>query len=147
MLENDDTAGLGSSDESDRDGDSRSGVVVVTLFECQSVGKMLAIGYLHRRMKAVIREKVPGFLDVRLFVDWKHRSSRSVSLWSNLDALRLMGTVSQHVAASRLPARYGIETACGVFAYIGDWRTVLFGDSRWSSDSPLGVRYAEQARM
>jgi len=47
-----------------------------------------------------------------------------------------MGEIQAHVRAARIPARWGIATACGVFEYVGDWRAVLFGGS-WGTPSPL----------
>jgi hypothetical protein len=108
------------------------------MFEAQSLWALLAIIRMHRPMRKAVEGTVEGFLGIRLSVDWRERRLRSISLWKDLQSLYGMGSVREHVEASRLPAQLGVRTSCGVFKYAGDWRTVLFGPG-WSSSSPLAV--------
>jgi len=108
----------------------------VTMFQCESVIRMLAIALMHRPMKRRVLDQVDGFLGVKLFTDWPNRSIRSVSLWTDVTSIYGMGNVAAHVKAARVPGRWGISTSCGVFEYSGDWRSVLF-EGTWQSPSPL----------
>lgn len=109
-------------------------VVVITEFRCQSLLRMAIIRRMHRIMRLRVREQVDGFLDAKLYYDWPHRTLRSVSLWSDGQSIYGMGNVGEHVRASRIPGRLGIETSCGVYQLAGDWRDVLFG--RYSNGRP-----------
>jgi hypothetical protein len=108
-------------------GASDGGAVVVTMFACRTRGDVLLLWWLHFRLKPAVRARAPGLLGVRLFIDWRRRIVRSVSLWTDPARLYDMGEVREHVAATRIPARRGIATSCGVYTYQGDWRTLMFG--------------------
>jgi hypothetical protein len=112
------------------------GVVVVTLFHCHTIAKMLLIWRLHRRLKQRVRRKAKDFLGVYLILDWRARTVRSISLWASLHGIYDMGEVPEHVAAVRVPGSQGIQTLCGIFSYEGDWLKVLF-DARVARPSPL----------
>lgn len=112
------------------------GVVVITRFKCRSRRQMLVIVRLHRRLKKKVSAASDGFIGVRLYPQWNERVLLSVSLWRDLTSLYDMGSVPEHVAATRIPGRLGINTSCGVFEYSGDWRVILFGEG-WSTTSPL----------
>lgn len=99
----------------------------MTTFHCGTIVRTLALARMHWTMKRRVQNAVDGFLDVRLYIDWPQRTIRNVSLWSSKEAISGMGGVPAHVKAVRIPARWGIPTSCGVYEYIGDWRTVLFG--------------------
>lgn len=101
--------------------------MVVTYFHCGSVPRMLFIAGLHRSMRKTVGREVKGFLGVELYYDFRKRVLRSVSLWRDLASVYGMGSVYKHVAATRIPGRLSIDTACGVYEYSGDWRDVLFG--------------------
>lgn len=104
-----------------------SGVIVVTLFRCESISNILRIWIRHKLLMPKISENVPGFLGVHMYPRWSSRELRSVSLWRCRADILGMGEVPEHVALSRFPARIGIETVCGIFEFSGDWKTLLFG--------------------
>jgi hypothetical protein len=110
--------------------------VVITCFDCKTLHNLLLVLWRHRRLKPKVARKAIGLLDTTTIVRWRERRVFNISLWQNLDAIHEMGNVGEHVAASRLPARLGVDTRCGVFAYEGDWHVVLFGDG-WSQEDPL----------
>lgn len=130
--------GIGSCASGLADGHN-AGAVVVTSFRCNSIVQMLLIARMHRPVKRQVKERVSGFLGIKLFFDWPSRTLRSVSLWESVSDIRGMGAVDAHVKAVRVPGRFDIATAGAVFDYIGDWRNVLFGDG-WGGSSPLCVR-------
>lgn len=111
-------------------------VVAVTAFYCHSRLDVLIIWFMHHRLKRAISAASPDFLGVQLYIDWRQRLVRSVSLWAKGTGLYDMGKVQQHVAATRLPGQRGITTSCGVYTYGGDWRHVMFGDG-YASAPPL----------
>jgi len=57
-----------------------------------------------------------------------------------------MGQSSRHVASARVPGRMGVETACGVYCYDGDWRKVLFGIEDSKNESPLDGAFLEREK-
>ncbi|WP_117211573.1 hypothetical protein [Allorhizocola rhizosphaerae] len=111
-------------------------VVVVTAFQCRSRLDLLLIWWMHHRLKSAVRAAAPDFLGIRLYIDWRRRIARSVSLWAKGTGLYDMGNVKEHIAATRFPGTRGIETSCGVYTYGGDWRSVMFGDG-FASRPPL----------
>lgn len=117
-------------------------VVVVTAFQCVTRRQVLAIWWMHRRLKPAVRAAAPDFLGVRLHIDWRNRLVRSVSLWAKGTGLYDMGKVGGHISATRYPPARGIETSCGVYLYGGDWRTVMFGDG-YASRPPLQTTKGE----
>lgn len=121
------------------------GVVVVTQFECRTWRNVIAVWWLHHRVKPAVTKASASFLGVRLYIDWRTRRVRSVSLWSEGVALFDMGEVGPHIRAARAPARWGVETSCGVFGYLGDWRTVMFGGG-YATTSPLAQAKPSQAK-
>jgi len=102
------------------------GQVVVTRFECQSRLQLVYMVLLHVRMKREVRRHARGLVASRALIDWQRRTLISISLWEDLDSVYSMGNVQAHIAASRVPRRMGIRTACGVFCFAGDWRRVMF---------------------
>lgn len=120
------------------------GVVVVTQFECRTWRRVIAVWWMHRRVKPAVTEASKEFLGVRLFIDWRTRRVRSVSLWSEGTALFGMGEIDAHVRAAHIPLRWGMATSCGVFGYLGDWRTVMFGGG-YATQSPLAVTTSSKA--
>jgi hypothetical protein len=112
----------------DQEPDNGGGVVVVTAFACRTRRDLLVLWWLHHRLKPAVQAAAPDFLGVRLFIDWRRRLVRSVSLWARPAGLYAMGEVGGHIAATRVPPRRGITTSCGVYGYRGDWRTVMFGE-------------------
>jgi hypothetical protein len=119
------------------EGASQGGAVVVTRFACHTRRDIVLLWWLHIRLKPAVRVRAPGLLGVRLFIDWRHRIVRSVSLWTDPARLYDMGEVREHVAAARIPRRRGIATSCGVYTYKGDWRKVMFGVEPATAMSPL----------
>ncbi len=91
---------------------------------------------LHMRVKRAVRMTARRYIDARAIVNWRAKTLLSVSLWSDLDAVRSMGDVPLHVVAARLPRRLSITTTCGVYGLAGDWRHVLFG-TEFPARSPL----------
>lgn len=120
----------------DDEPDDGGGVVVVTAFACRTRRDVLLLWWLHHRLKPAVRAAAGDFLGVRLFIDWRRRLVRSVSLWARPTGLYALGSVSAHIAATRIPRRRGITTSCGVYAYRGDWRTVMFG-GEYATPPPL----------
>ena len=98
--------------------------------------RLLTLLVVHRRIARDVRRQAEGFLGVRTIVDWRRRSFLSMSVWTGLDSVYSMGAVQRHVTAARLPAQLGVDTVCGVFCFIGDWRRVMFR-SPVESHSPL----------
>ncbi len=105
------------------------GQVVVTRFECGNLPALIAVRLLHARMKRHVRRGASGFLGVRTIVYWRDRTMVTVSLWQSLESIYSLGNVSQHVSATKVPAYLGVETTCGIFYLVGDWRRVMFGGS------------------
>src|SRR5690606_34542686 len=118
-------------------GTSVGGAMVVTVFACRTRRDVLLVWWLHHRLRSAVQARVRGFLGVRLFVDWRTRVVRSVSLWTDPAYLYDMGEVPEHVATTRIPARRGIRTSCGVYTYQGGWRAVMFGVEPDSAPPPL----------
>lgn len=117
------------------------GQVVITRFECPGLLAMLAVLVLHVRVKRDVRRRVPGFIGIVLLRDWRRRTVLSISLWPDVATVYGMGSVSRHVAASRVPGSLGIRTTCGFFCYAGDWRRVMFGTGT-DAGSPLAAYQA-----
>jgi hypothetical protein len=113
------------------------GAVVVTRFACRSRRQILLIRWLHYRMKPAVEGYAPGFLGVRLYIDWRRRVVRSVSLWSDLASLYGMGDVREHIEAARIPRRLGIATTCGIYTFEGECSAVMFGVERLDKPNPL----------
>lgn len=106
--------------------DIAGGQVVVTRFECRTPLKLFWILLMHVRVKRDVRRQSTGFVGVKALVDWRRRTVYSISLWRDLDSVYSMGNVPRHVSAARVPRVMGVETTCGVFCYVGDWRRVMF---------------------
>jgi len=105
------------------------GQVVITRFECPSRLKLLIILATHFRVKREVRRVAEGYLGGTTLIQWKERTLLSISLWRHLDSIYDMGKSNRHIVASRMPARLGVSTACGIYAYSGDWRQLMFGTS------------------
>ncbi|MEU8264994.1 hypothetical protein AB0C02_30825 [Micromonospora sp. NPDC048999] len=112
------------------------GVVAVTTFACRTLVNVLLVCWLHWRLKAGVRTNAPEYLGVRLYIDWRRRVIRSVSLWTSLTGLYDMGKVQGHIRAARWAGNRGIATCGGVYRYGGDWRNLLFGKG-YTSPPPL----------
>jgi len=110
----------------ERASDPRS-QVVVTRFECRSRWRLLVILAKHYRLKKEIRRVAEGYLGGTALVQWRQRTLLSFSLWRNLDSIYDMGHSNGHIEASRVPARLGVATSGGIYAFSGDWRQVMFG--------------------
>jgi hypothetical protein len=103
------------------------GQVVITRFECPSRLRLLVILAMHYRVKKEVRRVAEGYLGGTTIVQWKQRTLLSLSLWRQLDSIYDMGKANRHIVASRVPARLRVSTACGIYAYSGDWRQLMFG--------------------
>lgn len=103
------------------------GQVVVTRFECGGLLQLAYLCALHMKVKREVRRHARGLVASRALVDWRRHTLVSVTLWDDLDSVYSMGAVHAHIAASRLPPRMGVRTACGIFCFVGDWRRVMFG--------------------
>jgi hypothetical protein len=101
--------------------------VVITRFECPDLFTVLRIFRLHRRIKKEVRRVAAGYLGGTTLVQWRRRTLLSFSLWDRMDSIYSMGEVPGHIVASRIPARLGVATSCGIYAYSGDWRQLMFG--------------------
>lgn len=112
------------------------GQVVVTRFECRTIPRLLVVRLTHTRLKRDVRRAAAGFIAVRTVIDWRRRTLLSISLWQSLDSIYAMGDVPRHVSAARLPAQLGVQTTCGIFGLVGDWRRVMFG-ATVATRSPL----------
>jgi hypothetical protein len=116
---------------------SEGGRVMVTLFECGALWKVVLLLAIHHRVERDVERRVPGLIGVATSVDWRSRRIFSISLWKNAESVYGMGEVPRHVYVARMSRRFGISTRCGVFQHIGDWKVVMFG-SKAGSASPLG---------
>jgi hypothetical protein len=110
----------------ERASDPRS-QVVITRFECPGRLALLRVFLRHKRVKQDVRSLVPGYLGGTTLILWKQRTLLSFSLWARLDDVYGMGKVDSHILASRVPHRLGVKTSCGIYAYSGDWRQLMFG--------------------
>lgn len=99
----------------------------MTRFECPTYRSLLVVLILHVRLKIDVRRHADGFVGVKPLINWRRRTLLSISLWKDFDSIYSMGQVSRHVAATRLPRGFGVDTTCGVFSFVGDWRRVMFG--------------------
>lgn len=106
--------------------DITGGQVVVTRFECGTLRKLFWILAMHARVKIDVRRQSTGFVGVKALIDWRRRTVYSITLWRDLDSVYSMGNVPRHVSAARVPRVMGVETTCGIFCYVGDWRRVMF---------------------
>jgi hypothetical protein len=111
--------------------DVSAGQVVVTRFECPSILSLLLIRIMHVRLRFDVRRQASGFVGVKALIDWRRRTLLSISLWEDLESVRSMGAVPRHVRAVRVPHGMGVNTASGIFCFVGDWRRVMF-----ASDTP-----------
>jgi hypothetical protein len=112
----------------------RRGHVVITRFVCPTRARLVLLMFLHFRIKRQVRKQAGGFVGAAAVVLWQQRTLLSVTLWRHLDDIYEMGKVNHHIEASRMPARLGIQTTCGVYAYGGDWRKLMFGTDHTSAD-------------
>jgi hypothetical protein len=103
------------------------GQVVLTRFECRGLLSLLLILALHHRVKREVRRVADGYLGHTTLVQWRSRTLLSFSLWDRLDSVYAMGESQRHITASRLPARLRATTSCGIYAYSGEWKQVMFG--------------------
>lgn len=106
--------------------DITGGQVVVTRFECGTRRNLCWLLAMHARVKRDVRRHGNGLVGVKMLIDWRRRTLYSISLWRDLDSVYSMGNVPRHVTAARVPRVLGVETTCGVFCYVGDWRRVMF---------------------
>jgi len=116
------------------------GQVVVTRFECPSRWRLLLILARHFRVKREVRRVAEGYLGGTTLIQWKQRTLLSFSLWRQLDSVYDMGKSNRHIVASRVPARLEVSTACGIYAYSGDWRQLMFGTSVAASEPLFAIR-------
>lgn len=124
------------------------GQVVVTRFECPTYWSLLVVLLLHARLKSEVRRNAGGFIGVKLLVDFCRRTVLSISLWKDLDSIYSMGQVPGHIEATRIPRGLGVDTTCGVFCFVGDWRRVMFGGAgRQRSPLHLIDLYPNEARQ
>ena len=128
--------------------DPSGGQVVVTRFECGGLSSLLRILLLHRWVKREVRRRARGFVGVKTLVDWRRRTMLSISLWEDLDSIYSMGSVQRHILATRRPGPLGVDTASGVFSFVGDWRRVMFRSptAAVSPLRPLGRRGSRHER-
>lgn|SRR5690606_8771049 len=103
------------------------GAVVITLFACRTRRDVLLLWWLHFRLKPVIQARTRGLLGVRLYIDWRQRLVRTVTLWSNPAYVYDMGEVREHVAATRIPRGRAIRTTCAIYTYEGECMAAMFG--------------------
>src|SRR5262245_10766305 len=101
--------------------------VVITRFECHSLLRLLRILARHYRVKREVRRVAPSYLGGTTLIRWRARTLLSFSLWRDLDGVYDMGKADSHIVASRVPARLGVSTSCGIYPYAGDWRQIMFG--------------------
>jgi hypothetical protein len=118
------------------------GQVAITRFECHTLSRVIVILAMHLRIKKEVRRVADGYLGGTTLVLWKQRTVLSFSLWEQLDSIYAMGEVSRHVVASRLPSRLGISTACGIYAYSGDWRQLMFRTAYAAGEPLFAIRTA-----
>lgn len=107
--------------------DMTGGAVVVTRFDCPNRRRVVGILWRHWVLRSRCRRQLDRLIDVKIFVSWRNKTVRSVSLWSDAEGLFSMGSVDAHVRATRMPAQRGITTSCGIFSFAGEWRQLMFG--------------------
>lgn len=113
------------------------GQVVLTRFECPGLLSLLLILALHHKVKSEVRRVADGYLGHTTLVQWRSRTLLSFSLWDRLDSVYAMGESQRHIAASRIPARLRATTSCGIYAYSGEWKQVMFGTPASAAPEPL----------
>lgn len=121
----------------------KGGAVVVTRFACRTRRDVLLMWWLHARVKPAVKARARGFLGGRLFIDWRARTVRSVTLWSDPAHLYSMGEVPQHIEAARVPRRRGIRTTCGIYTFEGECMTTMFGVPPNDKPAPLDLLEGE----
>jgi hypothetical protein len=121
------------------------GQVVITRFDCRTVRKLVRILALHYRVKPQVRRRVDGYLGSKTVVLWRQRTVLSISLWRDLSSIYQMGNVSRHILATRVPGQLGVTTLCGIYAYNGDWKYLMFGTPSSGVPEPLHAGTAECA--
>jgi hypothetical protein len=124
-----------------QEGATEGGAVVVTLFACRTRRDLALVWWLHRRVRPAVLAHTRGFLGVRLYIDWRARTLRSVSLWADPAYLYDMGKVSDHIAIARIPRRRGIQTSCGIYTYQGECAEVMFGVPPLHKPAPLTGKF------
>jgi hypothetical protein len=102
--------------------------IVVTRFACRTRRQLVSLVIAHSVMKRRVRQQIPQLVGASVVINWKLRYMYSVSIWPDRHTIERMGSVPAHVQAAHTIERFGIETRCGVFQYMGDWREVLFGE-------------------
>lgn len=117
------------------------GVVAVTRFSGASRLQKLALLLLHHRIAREVSRLCPGFIGASHLTNWAGGAFFSITMWRDLDSVYGMGEVTRHIRATRLPIKMGLRTRCGVFAYEGDWKTVMFG-AAVETTSPLSDEYS-----
>jgi hypothetical protein len=116
------------------------GQVVITRFECPSLWRLVRILARHYRVKREVRRVADGYLGSTTYIHWGRRTLLSISLWRSLDSIYDMGKANSHIEASRVPARLGVSTTCGIYTYAGDWRQLMFGTPVAAANEPLVER-------
>lgn len=111
---------------------------MITRFECPSIRSLLVVLALHKRVKRDVRRVADGYLGGATVVSWKTRTVLSISLWQRFDSIYAMGNARAHVLASRVPRRLGVSTSCGIYAYTGEWRRLMF-DAPGQEHDPLSA--------
>jgi hypothetical protein len=119
--------------------------VVVTRFDCRTVRKLVFILALHYRVKPQVRRRADGYVGGKTIVLWRQRTVFSISLWRDLSSIYQMGNISRHILASRVPRQLGVATVCGIYAYNGDWKYLMFGTPSDGVPEPLHAGTAERA--
>ena len=122
------------------------GAVVITRFRCRSLGRLLMIMARHKWVEPELRRVAAELIGVSELVNWKQRELLTISVWRRGLGVYDMGQSSRHVASARVPGRVGVETACGVYCYDGDWRKVLFGIEDSKNESPLDGAFLEREK-
>jgi hypothetical protein len=121
--------------------------VVITRFDCRNIRNLACILALHYRVKPQVRRKAAGYLGAKTIVLWRQRTVLSVSLWRDLSAIYQMGNLGRHILASRIPGQLGVATACGVYAYSGEWKTLMFGAPGTGVPEPLQAGTGEPGSL
>jgi hypothetical protein len=102
-------------------------VIVVTMFQCRTLGQLAGVWLRGRGMAKAIKKGAPGLLSSSVSVSPRQRLLVNVSVWHDLKSMLDMGNTERHVRAARHVGLHpGIATTSGVFAYRGDWRALVW---------------------
>lgn len=106
------------------------GVIVVTRFTARRKWQLVVLRLLHPLIKRRVSKQCTGLIGATSWMSWRELTMYSVSAWESVNAVYDLGNVDEHIRASRIPVAWSVETRCGIFAYSGEWKQLMFGGGK-----------------